>query len=395
MLPEMLKVSILFGTGNPDPAVLELVENIPQVQMVGQSTNPEEFLEHKQGLAADLVMVYTDGDDSLPEWLETLPTSLPHTAVLLCSESMDPEFLLKAMRLGVREVVSLPLDQEELEKALKRIRASKKRLLEMSGVSGKMLVITGNKGGVGATTVAVNLSLALSRVQAERVVLVDLGRPYPDVGNFLDRESMYTIFDLIQNQENLDHIFMEKIVQPYEKNLALVHGISDFHDQDNINLEGLKKVFSLLKSRYRWVVVDLSHWLDELFLQVVQDCDQVLMLLELSVPDLRNLGHLWPLLRNWDQVQEKVKLVVNRYDRSNGLSLSNLQQVIKQKAFFTLPSDYQHINEAINRGIPLVGVAPKSKLWSGLEELAHRLVGQFQPAEGAGEVKPRRRFWVF
>ncbi len=395
MLPEMLKVSILFGTGNPDPAVLELVENIPQVQMVGQSTNPEEFLEHKQGLAADLVMVYTDGDDSLPEWLETLPTSLPHTAVLLCSESMDPEFLLTAMRLGVREVVSLPLNQEELEKALQRIRASKKRLLEMSGVSGKMLVITGNKGGVGATTVAVNLSLALSRVQAERVVLVDLGRPYPDVGNFLDRESMYTLFDLIQNQENLDHIFMEKIVQPYEKNLALVHGISDFHDQDNINLEGLKKVFSLLKSRYRWVVVDLSHWLDELFLQVVQDCDQVLMLLELSVPDLRNLGHLWPLLRNWDQVQEKVKLVVNRYDRSNGLSLSNLQQVIKQKAFFTLPSDYQHINEAINRGIPLVGVAPKSKLWSGLEELAHRLVGQFQPAEGAGEVKPRRRFWVF
>lgn len=395
MLPEMLKVSILFGTGNPDPAVLELVENIPQVQMVGQSTNPEEFLEHKQGLAADLVMVYTDGDDSLPEWLETLPTSLPHTAVLLCSESMDPEFLLKAMRLGVREVVSLPLNQEELEKALKRIRASKKRLLEMSGVSGKMLVITGNKGGVGATTVAVNLSLALSRVQAERVVLVDLGRPYPDVGNFLDRESMYTIFDLIQNQENLDHIFMEKIVQPYEKNLAVVHGIADFHDQDNINLEGLKKVFSLLKSRYRWVVVDLSHWLDELFLQVVQDCDQVLMLVELSVPDLRNLGHLWPLLRNWDQVQEKVKLVVNRYDRSNGLSLSNLQQVIKQKAFFTLPSDYQHINEAINRGIPLVGVAPKSKLWSGLEELAHRLVGQFQPAEGAGEVKPRRRFWVF
>jgi pilus assembly protein CpaE len=113
------------------------------------------------------------------------------------------------------------------------------------------------------------------------------------------------------------------------------------------------------------------------------------------VPDLRNLGRLWPVLRNWQQIQEKVKLVVNRYDRSNGLSLGNLQQVLKQKAYFTLPSDYQNVNEAINRGIPLVDVAPKCKLWLGLEELANQLVGQLQPGEGAAEVKPRRRFWVF
>ena len=168
-----------------------------------------------------------------------------------------------------------------------------------------------------------------------------------------------------------------------------------FNDQDNIDLEGLKKVFSLLKGTFRWVVVDLSHWLDELFLQVVQESDQVLMLLELTVPDLRNLGHLWPLLRNWHQVQEKVKLVVNRYDRGNGLGLGNLQQVLKQKAYYTLPSDYDALNEAINRGIPLASAAPKSKLWTSLEGLAQQILSQTPRGEGAEKSQPRRRFWVF
>jgi pilus assembly protein CpaE len=362
--------------------------------VVGQTQNHEELLGQGQGVAADLIMVYMNGEDTLPEWLGTLTRSLPQTAVLLCSARMDPGFLLKAMRLGVREVMPLPLQQEELEGALERILASKKRLSEVSPEASKMLAVTGNKGGVGATTVAVNLSLALARSQSGKVILVDLGRPYPDVGNFLDRESTYTIFDLIQNQANLDKTFLEKTIQPYEKNLYLMHGVSDFSDQDAISLDGLKKVFQLLRAHYRWIVVDLSHWLDEMFLQVVQDSDLVLMLVELSVPDLRNLGHLWPLLRNWMQVQEKVKLVVNRYDRSNGLSLGNLEQVLKQKAYFTLPSDYDHVNEAINRGVPLVNAAPKSRLWSGLEGLAAQLLGQLQQSEDAGGARPRRRFWV-
>ncbi|MFZ2088822.1 MAG: AAA family ATPase [Desulfobaccales bacterium] len=370
------------------------MENLPQIQMIGQSQDPGEILGQRQGPAADLVMVYMNGDDSLPEWLETLTTGLPQTAVLLCSERMEPDFLLRAMRLGVKEVVPLPLNQEDLEETFDRVRASRRRLSEASGINGKLLTVTGNKGGVGATTVAVNLAVALARSQPGRVVLVDLGRPYPDVGHFLDRESMYTLFDLIQNQANLDHAFMEKTIQPYEKNLTMIHGISDFNDQEAINLDGLQKVFTILKAHYRWIVVDLSHWLDELFLRVVQDSDQVLMLVELTVPDLRNLGHLWPLLRNWIQVQEKVKLVVNRYDRGIGLNLGNLEQVLKQKAYCSLPIDYENVSEAINRGVPLANVNPKSKLCSSLEGLAGQLQGLLKIGDESREAKSRRRFWV-
>ncbi|MGQ9687664.1 MAG: AAA family ATPase [Desulfobaccales bacterium] len=396
MLPDILNISILFGVGGTDPEITGLVENLPSVRVVGQAQDPADILGFGPNQTApDLVLVYMEGDDSLPGWLETLTSGLPQTAVLLCSRRIEPDFLLSAMRLGVREVVPLPLNPQDLEQALERIRISRRRLSEATGAAGRILTVTGNKGGVGITSVAVNLAVALARVQSGKVALVDLGRPYPDVGHFLDRESTYTIFDLILNQANLDQAFLEKTIQPYEKNLALVHGVADFTDQDNLSLEGLRKVMTILKAHYRWVVVDLSHWLDELFLQVVQDSDLVLMLMTLTVPDLRNLGHLWPLLRNFLPVQEKVKLVVNRFDRSNGLTLGNVEQVLKQKAFYTLPSDHQHLVEAINRGVPLASVAPKSKLWLSLENLAQQLVNQPQAGDGAGVEKPRRRFWVF
>ncbi len=373
MLPEMLKVSILHGAGISNPALLNLVENSPQVRMVGSGQNPEEFMRQQQGEAADMILVYMDTDHSLPDWLESLTNSLPKTAVLLCSERMTPDFLLRAMRLGVREVLPLPLNPEDFIESVSRVRAARKRLSDVTTSLGKMLVVTGNKGGVGTTTVAVNLAVAMARMQSERVVLVDLGRPFPDVGNFLDQDPVHTIFDLIQNQEDLDHSFMEKAIQPYEQNLDVIHGISDFQDQDNLNLEGLQKVFSMLRTTFAWIVVDLSHWLDELFLQVVQQADSVLLLTELTVPDLRNLSHFWPLLRQWEFVQEKVKLVVNRYQRGNGLGLGNLEHVLKEKPYFTLPSDFQFVNEAINRGIPLVAVSPKSRLWLRLEELAQQI----------------------
>jgi len=394
MLPDMLNIAILSVGGVPDSEFLKVLEGIPQVQMVAQVLHPEEILEQRSGPPADLIMVYMNGEDALPEWLESLTSGLPQAAVLLCSQAIAPDFLLKAMRQGVREVVPLPLHQEELQAALDRVRASRRRLIEAQGAGGRIIAVTGNKGGAGATTVAVNLAVALARSQGGRVLLVDLGRPYPDVGNFLDRESMYTLYDLIQNRTNLDQAFLEKTIQPYENNLALIHGISDFNDQDSIHLEGLRKVFTILRAHYRWVIVDLSHWLDDLFLQVVQDADVVLMLVELTVPDLRNLGHLWPLLRNWVEVQEKMRLVINRYDRGNSLSLGNLEQVLKQRAFYTLPSDYENVSEAINRGVPLVNVAPKSKLCSSLDGLAQQLLGHLQTRDEAREARSHRRFWI-
>ncbi len=397
MLAELLNVSILHGPAQQGADLAGLLAEMPRVKLLNQGKGLEDLLGQGLKISPDLVLVYLDGQDTLPHWLEEVSIRLPQSAVMLCSSRSEPEFLIRAMQMGVREFLPLPVTRDTLEAALERVRQARLRLADPTMTRGRIIVVTGHKGGCGATSVAVNLAIALAEAKEEAVALVDLGRPFPDVGHFLDQDANYSIFDLIQNIKDLDHAFLKKIIQPYMGSLSIIHGISDFKEQDSIDLEALEKIFTLLRSLYKWVVVDLSHWLDDLFLKVLGEADLVLLLTALTVPDLRNLGNLWPLLRDWQLVQDRIKLVVNRYEKTNGLSLKNLDQVVKEPAFATLPNDPEPLIEAINRGVPLVRTAPNSRLQMALQDLAqrlHRQMGLQDELSGNG-TRPKRRFWIF
>jgi pilus assembly protein CpaE len=252
---------------------------------------------------------------------------------------------------------------------------------------------------VGATTMAVNLAVALSEMTTDNLALVDLGRPFPDVGNFLDQEATYSLSDLIHNFHTLDQSFIQRIMQPYGSRLSILHGCSDFKEQDNIELESLEKILSLLRSLYRYIIIDLSHWLDDFFLKTITEADMVLLLTGLTIPDLRNLKKLWPMFLEWHQGPRKIKIVVNRFDKGNALQLRDLEHIVQSPIFETLPSDYLTLMESMNQGSPLSVAAPRTKLWKSIKQLAERVKQErgilFGEAEEGMAEGTRRKFWLF
>jgi pilus assembly protein CpaE len=338
-----------------------------------------------------------NGESRVPEWLENLSQEMPHAHVLVCSYNREPDFLIRAMQVGIREFLPLPLTQGDLEGALSRVQMARKKLIPVDDQQGRIIVVTGHKGGVGTTTIAVNLIQALAESSTGRLALIDLGRPFPDVGTFLDQESNYSIVDLIQNIATLDKSFVQRIMQPYGTKVSILHGATDFKEQDSIELESLERIFALLRTMYSFIVIDLSHWLDELFLKVLTDADMVLMLTGLTVPDLRNLKKLWPYTIEWHQDKRKIKIVVNRHDNSSDLQLRDLGSILQHPAFATLPSDYQAMMQSLNQGAPLMDAAPRSKLWRGIKELASKVVQEFgnETNEANGAAEPRKKFWLF
>ena len=224
-----------------------------------------------------------------------------------------------------------------------------------------------------------------------------MGRPFPDVGSFLDLESNYSIVDLIQNIANLDKSFIQNIMQPYGARLSILHGVSDFKDEDSIDLESLEPIFASLRQMYSFIVVDLSHWLDELFIRVLIEADMVLMATGLTVPDLRNLKKLWPYTTEWHQDKRKLKIVVNRYDNSSGLQLRDLENILQHPAFATLPDDYQALMQCLNQGSPPEGAPRCFKLWRSVKELTSRIVSEIgdDEQEADGAAAPRKKFWLF
>ena len=286
---DYLEIALLFGTGVQHPEIKQILENIPRVKILTQSSDPQKFIVHTQSLSLDAILVDIRGEKEFPSWLEQLIQGLPQAQILVCSDNLEADFIIHAMQIGIRELLPLPLNETDLEAALNRLRVTQKRLQPTGGTEhGKIFVVTGHKGGVGCTTVAINLAVALSDMTAERVALIDLGRPFPDVGNFLNQTSKHSFADLINNLSNLDRSYVQSIMQSYDTKLAILYGIPGIRDQEYIE-KVLDRLFPILRDMYSYIVVDLSNWLDDLFLQVCTEADMVLLLTQFNIPDVKNL----------------------------------------------------------------------------------------------------------
>jgi Flp pilus assembly CpaE family ATPase len=186
-------------------------------------------------------------------------------------------------------------------------------------------------------------------------------------------------------------------MQPYGANLSILHGTSDFREQESIDLETLERIFIIMRPMYKFIVIDLSHWLDELFLKVLTEADILLMLTGLTIPDLRNLKKLWPYITEWNQEKRKIKIVVNRHDNSSGLQMRDLEHILQQPAYATLPNNSSALVQCLNQGTSLITTAPRSKLCRSIKGLSSQILKELDGDEhaGADAAASRKRFWVF
>jgi pilus assembly protein CpaE len=379
MNSQAINVSVLFVTGVPNPEYREFLAGMDGIKFDGEVRDPEAFLTQNQAQPADLALVDLDGSTTLPGWLESLIDQMPQTEVMVCSHSRDPDFLIKIMKLRAGGFLSLPLDRKEFSSLLLRVREEKQKR-HYSG-DGQILVLAGAKGGVGTTSIATNLAVALAECNDGGVVLVDLARPFPHVGQFLDLVSSHSIKDLVDSASNLDQIFVKKIVQKHHSNLEVLLSHPQFHLDFPLvnNIDAMGKIFPVLRTAYDWVVVDLGTSLDRFSAWMLRQADQIFLVTELDIPNLQNLKIIRTLFRDWDINEHNVKFMVNRHTRDYALGLKDLENIFPQRIFYTLPSDYLHLIEAINQGEPLGERTPRSKLWRRLRELAAELVEQSKP----------------
>jgi pilus assembly protein CpaE len=390
---DKLTVLVLVGSKSSSGEIRKQLETFPRVKILTTPGDPEDFIFRGE-IKPDCIMADLQGLTELPAWLAQLTQRFPHTPVMVCSDNSERQFLIRAMQLGVREFLALPLVRTELEVALERVFvAQTKRLAEQAG-AGKVVAVSSLKGGVGVTSVAVNLAVALAENYPERVALVDLGRPFPDVANFLHQPKKASLLDLLENQDHLDPSFIMGAMQFHNAKMAVLHGCSNFKGLDLMKPAALEKIWGNLRQLFTWTVVDLGHWLDEVYLSTANAADRVILLTELTIPDLHHLRELWILFREQGLKMDRVSVVVNRYNSHNGVGLKDLESINHQPVFCTLPSDYKTISESINLGVPLAEKSPKSKLYRSLQGLAEELIHACQMESGA-EPKPRRRFFFF
>jgi pilus assembly protein CpaE len=302
------------------------------------------------------------------------------TFVVGTAAQTDSDLILRAMRSGVHEFLVYPPEPTELAAAVDRLL----RRTHSEGKAGTTVAVFSAKGGLGTTSVAVNLAFGLAKGRPNgRVALLDLVASGGDVRVMLNLRPTYDIGDLVKKMDQLDAELLHSMLTPCEGGVWVLPSAEDEEAVEGLDAPATTAVIENLRGQFAYTVVDCEHHMGERTLAALDIADRVLVVTQLSVAALRSTQRTLSLCRRLGYSDEKVVVVVNRHQSADVVSVADAAQVLKRSVFFALPNDYQTLAAALTRGVPVLTHAASSPIAASYGALATKLTGD--QANGNGK----------
>ena len=336
----------------------------------------------------DISLIALDSDpDRALQLVAELKQTSPQCAILVTSSSSDGNLILRAMRSGVKEFLTEPLQIDDLLSALDRIGEQRYGGGENSSRGCSVIAIAGATGGVGSTSLAVNLGCAIAEQEHHSAALVDLDMCLGDADVFLDTIPEYTLVDVAQNVARLDITLLKRSLTKHSSGLYLLPRPVQLEDVPSITPDDLTRVIGLMKATFSHVLLDLSKSYSPIDMVAMEQADHVLLITQLDLPSLRNVVRLMMSFGEIEGLKEKVRVIVNRTGlQDSQISMKKAEETIGTEFFHRLPNDYRVMIEVRNNGVPLVEQAPKAAITHSIRELAAKLSGDVLETVDVGDA---------
>jgi len=376
------QVLALHQTRQGAERLRELVAASPVARLAGLEGSPEEFEKKALKLQPQIMLVeLAHGVNGFGDLLERLRRAVPRGAVVALASSKEPDDIMAAMRLGVREYLVEPAPANSFSDAVLRLA----RQSHFAGQpAGRLLAVIGVKGGVGASHLALNLAWSYSRdPEAGNVALVDLDLYSGDLAVLMDQDHKRDISDVAVNYERLDAVLIDSLLTEAAPGLRLLAAPSDPVAAEEVKPEHVARALDHLLDSNSLVVLDLPSRLDEVSLLALDRADAVLVVLEPTVVGLAGASRFLSLSSRLGHAPEKVHIVVNRDGAKGCLSQADVLRALGVKPLAFLPNDSRLILEAINSGCPALRDWPKAKWSQAVSRLAQELPLINPPGEEA------------
>lgn len=315
--------------------------------------------------APQVLVVDVRGRDQLPSSLAAFRRQHVGAGIVLIAASLDPRLMLEAMRAGVSECVTEPVSARALDEAVRRVLTN-----ALPRPVGQTFAFIGAKGGVGASTLAVNTAAALSRTSRAHVLLIDFQIHHGDAATLLGVEPRFSVLDALENIHRVDESFFGGLV---EKTEAGVHLIASPNRprQAVVDPKRARALFESAAQMYRVTVLDVPRTEPT----VLDSLDQVTMIIVVTsqeLPSVRNAGRIVEALRH-RYGPGRVKVVINRFHGEAVITTEDVERVVGG-VMKQIPSDYASALEALNAGRPVV-LERENRLAKALAAFARDLAG--------------------
>jgi pilus assembly protein CpaE len=339
----------------------------------------------------DLVVIGIDENkDEALAIIRKIASTSPNVAVIAISGQNDGRTILETMRAGAKEFLTLPVEMSDLVSAIPRVCQGKE---DPTGIrpTNCVIAVAGATGGVGATSLAVNVAANIAQNPSNSVALVDLDLSVGDADIFLDCIPEYTLTDVASNVSRLDLSLLKRSMTRHESGVYLLPRPVSLVDNEIVTPDNLGRVLSVLKTAFSHLVIDISKSYTQVDLVALNFADHIVLVTQLDLPCLRNLVRLLMSFDEYHGLKEKVKIVVNRSGlQSNQISIKKAEETIGQACYWQVPNDYATMAAVRNNGSPLILQSPQASITHSVVSLTNALldVKQEPAAEAAGTKRP-------
>ena len=394
-MADKIKVLIVDDIAETRENVRKLLQFENDIEVVGAARTGREAISMAAELSPDVVLM----DINMPDMdgiqaTESIHQRLPYVQIIMLSVQSDPNYMRKAMLVGARDFLTKPPSADELISAVHRAgqmaqqeRSKMAAAIPVSaaadvpavsqgtflGAQGKVVVVYAPKGGIGSTTVAVNLSVALQNADT-RVMILDAKLQYGDVAMFFNEHGKNTILDLAPRVDDLDEGILQSVAITHEKTgVELLPAPLHLADAEAITADEVTKIIRFLRQFYDYIIVDTSSYLNDPILAAMDAADLIVLLTTQEIPAIKNARLFLDLVHSFGWEDTRFVLTVNRYDKRIAIQPDRVAANLKLSLDAVIPLDEKTVIPSVNQGVPFVSVHKTQPASRGIFGLAEKV----------------------
>lgn len=375
MMTNSLRIALVDPDNQSRETLKQLLEGLSHACLEFDCSRYEVFASTVEQSKPDIAMINLDSDiEKALLVLQQINQESPDTSILIVSGNSDGQLILRVIRAGAKEYLTLPIHHEDLEAAIRRVKHHHSSVTSEERHQCDVTAIAGANGGVGSTSTAINLGCALAQDSQNSVAVLDLDLALGDADVFLDLIPEYTLSDVVQNANRLDVQLLRKSMTRHETGLFLLPRPVDLMEAEYISNESLTHVLTLMKECFTHLIIDLSKSYNELDKIAMESSNRILLLTQLDLPCLRNAVRMLMNFDESDELKEKVQVVVNRSGFEAGqISMKKATETLNRDIFFQIPNDFRTMVDCRNNGVPLVIQSSRAAITNAFRRLAEEV----------------------